>query len=90
MFSGCKLVKMDINTHEVNGLIHDYLFHFPWKINIQILNSEIYSGIELVGQIHANVFGGINKQLDNDNVIVDFVTIDGPFSASSGVTCRLS
>ena len=90
MFSRCKLVKMDINTHEVNGLVHDYLFHFPWKINIQILNSEIYSGIELVGQIHANVFGGITKQIDNDNVIVDFVTIDGPFSASSGVTCRLS
>jgi hypothetical protein len=95
MFDGCTKVSMDINSEEFEYDGHtehfDYLFHFPTSIDIRMLDSSIYSGINLVGEIHPNVFGGLIDEL-NDYHIVKFNVIDGPFRGCVGnhITCNLS
>lgn len=68
----------------------DYLFHWPTKINVKIIDSLIYSGINLEGVIHDNVFGGRLKT-DGEYQIVDFTVINAPFEYSgSKVRCALN
>ena len=89
MFTGCSNVSMQINSELIDGIQFDYLFHFPTEINIRQLNSEIYSGINLVGTIHNNVFGG-RLASDGEYTIVKFTVIDGPFSDSGNqILCNL-
>lgn len=90
MFIGCKHVDMNIISENVNGVMFDYLFHFPYQINARNLNSLIYSGINLKGTIHNNIFGGKLKT-DGENYIVDFTIINSPFEASGDdLYCNLS
>jgi len=46
------------------------------------LNNSLYTGVKLVGEIHANVFGGITNT-DGYYTIPNFTIINGPFSMSA-------
>jgi len=82
-FSGCKKVNMKIETETLsNGVEFDYLFHWFNDINIGTIDSSIYMGINLVGEIHDNVFGGIVDSIDNTWYIAKFTVIDSPFKDS--------
>lgn len=94
MFVRCSNIYMDINSDPitVNGenTYFDYLFHFPYQIEMETLNATIYAGVNLVGEIHNNVFGGLQKQL-GDNYIIDLSAISSPFGeGSNNITCNLS
>jgi hypothetical protein len=90
MFAGCTGVDMDIETLQIGDITYDYLFHWPTEINIRTINAYIYSGINLIGTIHNNVFGG-KLISDGEYSIVDYTVIDGPFALSGGnIYCDLS
>lgn len=90
MFLGCSYVDMQIISEEIDGIMFDYLFHFPEQINVKTLDSSIYSGINLIGTIHNNVFGGKLKS-DGEYTIVDFTVINSPFEDSGTLLyCDLS
>ena len=90
LFEGCTYVNMDINSDYVAGQYFDYLFTFPTQLNVKTLDSSIYSGINLLGEIHPNIFGGLLDHYQ-DNYIASFTVIDGPFSQCKGVIyCNLS
>jgi len=79
MFLDCRYIDMTIESKEVDGVIFDYLFHFPTPINVRIIDSSIYTGINLIGEIHDNVFGG-RLNSDGEYYIVEYANINGPFS----------
>ena len=90
MFGGCSKVNMIIDSEQIGDIMFDYLFHWPTKINVKIIDSLIYSGINLEGVIHDNVFGGRLKT-DGEYQIVDFTVINAPFEYSgSKVRCALN
>ena len=90
MFLSCTGVDMEIESEEVNGIMFDYLFHFPTPINIRIIDSSIYTGINLIGEIHENVFGG-KLNSDGQYYIVRYDSINAPFSDSGNqIVCDLS
>ena len=90
MFLGCGQVNMDIDSELVDNIQFDYLFHWPTQINSRIINESIYTGINLIGTIHNNVFGGV-LNTDGENYITTFTVIDGPFKQSgSKIYCDLS
>jgi len=81
MFLGCRYVNMHIDSKNIDGIQFDYLFHYYTDYNIRTLNSSIYAGINLIGEIHDNVFGG-RLLTDGEYKIVNFTVIDAPFSNS--------
>ena len=90
MFLGCEQVNMDIDSELVGNIQFDYLFHWPTQLNSRIINESIYTGINLIGTIHNNVFGGV-LNTDGENYITTFTVIDGPFKQSgNGIYCDLS
>lgn len=89
MFSGCVGVNMEIYTEYIDGIAFDYLFHWPVSINVRSIDSSIYQGINLIGEIHDNVFGG-RLESDGEYSIVKFTVINSPFEGSGGnITCNL-
>jgi len=42
MFSGCTKVNMDIESQNIDGIIFDYLFHWPVEVNIKTIDSSLY------------------------------------------------
>jgi len=81
---------MDIESEVVDGITFDYLFHYPGNYNIRKLDNSIYAGINLVGTLHDNVFGGRLKS-DGTYRIVDFTVIEAPFENSGNqIMCDLS
>lgn len=90
MFEGCTQVNMDIESETIGDVTFDYLFHWPSEINIRTIDNTIYTGINLIGEIHDNVFGG-KLSSDGEMSIVQFTVIDGPFSDSgNSIYCNLS
>ena len=83
MFQGCAYIKMLIDSEEVNGVMFDYLFHCPIDkaITATTLNNSLYTGVKLIGEVHANVFGGI-LNTDGQYYIPEYPIITGPFSLS--------
>ena len=84
MFQGCTNIKMLIDSVQLGTVTFDYLFHYPnGKIpTTTTLNNSLYTGVKLVGEIHANVFGGITNT-DGYYTIPNFTIINGPFSTSA-------
>lgn len=90
MFSGCSKVDMDIESKEVDGIVFDYLFHWPSEINMKTIDSSLYQGINLIGEIHDNVFGG-RVSTDGEYYIMKYTVINAPFEQSGGhINCDLS
>lgn len=91
IFEGCIYINMDINTEELeDNVIFDYLFTMPYSINVRTLDSSIYTGINLIGTIHPNVFGGLVQEYDG-NYLPQFTVINSPFQYSgSQIQCDLS
>ena len=90
LFEGCTKVNMKVESEEIDGITFDYLFHWPTQITFRTIDSTIYSGVNLIGEIHDNVFGGRLKT-DGEYSIVDFTVINAPFEYSgSQLTCNLS
>jgi hypothetical protein len=70
---------MDINTEELeDNVVFDYLFTMPYSVNVRTLDSSIYTGINLIGTIHPNVFGGLVQEYDG-NYLPQFTVINSPF-----------
>ena len=89
MFSGCSKVKMLIDSAQIEDITFDYLYHWPYPINIRTLDSSIYQGINLEGVIHDNVFGG-RLNSDGEYSIVNFTVINAPFEDSGpNIRCDL-
>jgi len=42
MFLGCSKINMHIDTEVIDGVTFDYLFHWPYSINIRTLDVSIY------------------------------------------------
>lgn len=90
MFLGCQNVKMQIDSEQIGDVTFDYLFHWPYPINIRTLDSSIYQGINLYGNIHNNVFGG-KLNSDGNYYIASFTVINAPFEDSgSNIRCNLN
>lgn len=91
IFEGCRYINMDINSETLDGgIIFDYLFTMPYSVNVRTLDSSIYTGINLIGTIHTNVFGGLVQEYDG-NYLPQFTVINAPFQYSnSQIQCDLS
>lgn len=90
MFSGCSKVNMDIESKVIDDITFDYLFHWPTSITVRTIDSSIYQGINLIGEIHDNVFGG-RIMSDGEYEIVKCTVINSPFERSGGeIQCNLS
>lgn len=75
VFAGCAKVKMQVT--EENG--NTYLFHTNKSTDQAIiLLDSLYAGVELIGYIGENTFGGITRDL-GDYFIPKFTTINSPF-----------
>lgn len=79
VFSGCRNIKMEVNE-DADG--NTLLFHRKSKpaSNI-VLDNSLYSGINLVGEIKPNVFGGISDTV-GEYFIPTFSSINYPFGDS--------
>lgn len=92
MFGGCANIKMEIE--EYNG--NTYLFHTFSKVQqSMVITDSLFSGVQLVGKIGPNVFGGVNSQFDDEDGITwyipQFSSIQYPFQNSGGeLTINLS
>jgi hypothetical protein len=72
-------VQMKINTDE-NG--NTYLFHRKEKTAGYLgLTSDLYDGVDLIGEIGPNVFGGISEQA-GEYYIPKFQSIESPFGSN--------
>ena len=90
MFVGCTNIRMIIDTAQIGDITFDYLYHWPYPINVRTIDSSIYQGINLQGAIHDNVFGG-RLNTDGEYSIVNFTVINAPFEDSgSNIRCDLS
>lgn len=90
MFSGCSKINMEIESETTGDIVFDYLFHWPTSITVRTIDASIYQGINLIGEIHDNVFGGRLKS-DGEYEIVSCTVINSPFGSSGGnVRCDLS
>lgn len=90
MFLGCQKVKMTIDSEQIGDITFDYLYHWPYQINVKTIDSSIYQGINLEGTIHDNVFGG-RLATDGEYNIVNFTVINAPFEESgTNIKCDLS
>lgn len=87
MFMGCASISMRIDSDENNT----YLFHTTkseFKDAQYVLTSNIYSGIILNGTINKNVFGGIDRVLNdgtNTYYIPIITSIQAPFKDCRGI-----
>ena len=89
-FSGCSKVNMQIDSEVIGEITYDYLYHWPYSINIRTVDSSIYQGVNLIGEIHDNVFGG-RLESDGEYSIVKFTVINAPFEGSGGnIRCNFS
>lgn len=85
VFSGCNGVNMQISQDEFGNTL---LFHVLTKPSKgSVLTNSVYDGINLVGNIGVNVFGGISSSIGK-YFIPSFTSIQKPFSGS-GNTKRL-
>ena len=81
---------MLIDSVQIEDVTFDYLYHWPYPINIRTLDSSIYQGINLYGTIHDNVFGG-RLNSDGEYSIVNFTVINAPFEDSGdNIRCDLN
>ena len=85
VFAGCNHVKMQVT--EENG--NTYLFH-SIKNSEQtiVLTDTLYSGVQLIGYIGENTFGGINRNLGN-YFIPKFTAINSPFKRCVGTGLKI-
>lgn len=84
VFSGCFGVYMDIiNDSEGNTLLYHALKHKNLG-NIKKLTNSLYEGVNLVGEIKENVFGGITQELADYN-LPSFNNINSPFSGTGSL-----
>ena len=80
VFEGCKNVDMIVD-HDALG--NTLLFHKIENISAPIvLTNSLYTGVNLIGEINENVFGGINRQLLNYYIPI-FSSIQYPFNTGS-------
>lgn len=91
VFSGCQKINMNI-SEDTNG--NTLLFH---RLNplpdgtILSVDNSLYTGINLIGEIKENVFGGITSSVGNNYSIPTFSKISSPFNSSgSQITMKLS
>lgn len=93
VFMGCTHVDMLIDSEDLgNGVIFDYLFHYDMNRTYEStqLDDSVYTGVNLIGEIHANVFGGIQHN-DGQYAIPEYNIISTPFIHSgSGITAKLN
>jgi hypothetical protein len=91
VFAGCIHINMDIISYDNNTL----LFHTSKNISDAVIDNTLYNGINLIGEIKNNVFGGINNVIVKDNktyYIPVFTSIKSPFDtgASNNAKIRIS
>lgn len=88
VFLGCSNVNMKVvNDDEGNTLLFHTLLKEP--LHPKLTNS-LYVGVNLIGEIKPNVFGGITREFGN-YVIPKFTAINNPFSGTgSYLTIDLS
>lgn len=87
VFIGCGEINMNVVNRGDNTL----LFH-TLKENARpmILTNSIYSGINLIGEIKQNVFGGLSRTVD-EFTIPQFTSIQYPFqNTGNNLTINLS
>ena len=81
VFEGNTGVDMDVINEEDNT----YLFHMLQNSTHNILDSSLYTGINLFGEIKVNVFGGISNTFSDGITtyyIPKFTSIQYPFANS--------
>lgn len=77
VFSGCSKINMTVNE-DVDG--NTLLFHLlETPASSVTLTNSLYSGINLIGTIKENVFGGVTRNL-NDYYIPQINSIHYPFN----------
>lgn len=89
MFMGCRNINMTVHSEQLpNGVIFDYLFHYPASKTYTetTLTDSLYTGVNLCGDIHVNVFGGI-ESTDGEFNIPSYTIISSPF-ANCGTNLR--
>ena len=91
IFSGCSSINMNIDSYNGNT----YLFHTYKAVTSKVISDTLYSGVNLIGTIGANVFGGVSSTfIDESNTtwyIPNFVSIQHPFQSSgNGIKVKMS
>lgn len=80
MFIGCQEVYMNVANRGENTL----LFHtLRPNAKPMVLTNSLYAGVNLVGEVKENVFGGISRTVD-EFTIPQFTSIHGPFQNTGG------
>ena len=80
VFSGCQYIKMQVTEEDGNT----YLFHTNKNSEQAIvLIDTLYAGVQLIGYIGENTFGGITRNLGN-YYIPKFSSINTPFGRCVG------
>lgn len=86
VFAGCRYVKMQI-TEDSDG--NTYLFHTNRNSEQTIvLLDTLYAGVDLIGYIGENTFGGISRKM-GDYYIPKFTSINAPFGRCSGKNLKI-
>ncbi len=82
MFQGCTKIDMEIINDGNNTLLFHTLKGSGAIHNI--LKNELYTGINLIGEIRENVFGGVSNTIGHPVLyhIPKFTSIQSPFSNS--------
>lgn len=92
VFAGCTKVNMLVSNYDNNSL----LFHTIKSISTPlILENNLYNGINLIGDIKVNIFGGVSQTININSetyYIPTFTSIQSPFSTISGenLTIKIS
>lgn len=90
IFHGCTKINMEISEDSEGNTL---LYHCKVKPNTLIsLDNSLYAGINLIGEIKPNVFGGITDTVKNGKYFIpDFNTIKYPFEeCNSKLTIDIS
>ena len=80
VFSGCQGIKMTVAEDSAGNTL---LFHLiNESASNVVLTNSLYSGVQLIGEIKENVFGGITKTLVGENTyyLPNFTSIQFPFN----------
>ena len=80
VFSGCQNINMTIDSYNGNT----YLFHTYKQVTVKAISSSLYTGINLIGKIESNVFGGVSHSFTDPDTwyIPYFASIQYPFQYS--------
>ena len=80
VFAGCQNIKMTVAEDSAGNTLLFHLINEP-SGNVVLTNS-LYTGIQLIGEIKQNVFGGITKTLVGNSTyyLPNFTSIQFPFN----------